>query len=382
MSIGATEMRLQLIGWLLLGICGFAVLKANASFAQEAQADVGTARQHFDELFDEWKRLLVDLRELRTEFQLAEDSRLAEIRRNYDEQRAAGEAMIPQLREATLAAYQEAPNEDRELGRFLLKLAADQIRLDDYLGARKILEVMAENDCDERDLPNLLGIAAFGTNDFDLAEEFLQEAKKKGTLTQQGESVLSLLPESRQAWPREMELRQAEATADDLPRVRLETTAGDIVLELFENEAPETVGNFVSLVSKGFYDGLTFHRVLPGFMAQGGCPNGDGTGGPGYKIYCESVNEDHRKHFAGSLSMAKELARHTGGSQFFITFLPTPQLDGQHTVFGRVVEGMEVLPAIVKQDPEARQAQPQPTKIITATVLRKRDHEYRPNKVK
>ena len=160
------------------------------------------------------------------------------------------------------------------------------------------------------------------------------------------------------------------------------TDAGDITLELFENEAPETVGNFVSLAEKGFYDGLKFHRVLEGFMAQAGCPKADGTGGPGYKIYCECLNDDHRNHFAGSLSMAKAPANHTGGSQFFLCFVPTPQLNGRHTVFGRVIEGMDVLPEIVRRDPSKPQALAEPTKILRAEVVRKRDHEYRPNKVK
>ncbi len=94
------------------------------------------------------------------------------------------------------------------------------------------------------------------------------------------------------------------------------------------------MGNFISLVDSGFYDGLTFHRVLKGFMAQGGCPKGDGTGDPGYSIYCEVNQENARKHFRGSLSMANA-GKDTGGSQFFLTFLPTPNLNGKHTVFRR-----------------------------------------------
>ena len=136
-------------------------------------------------------------------------------------------------------------------------------------------------------------------------------------------------------WKREQELRQKEAAADDLPRVKLTTTKGDIVLELFENEAPETVGNFINLVEKGFYKDLTFHRVIAGFMAQGGCPEGDGTGGPGYSIYDECGKPDARMHFRGSISMAKTNAPNSGGSQFFICFRPTPNLNGIHTVFGR-----------------------------------------------
>ena len=126
----------------------------------------------------------------------------------------------------------------------------------------------------------------------------------------------------------------------------IETEKGDIVLELFENEAPNTVDNFVKLINKGFYNGLKFHRVIDNFMIQGGCPNGTGTGGPGYTIKCE-INP--KKHRTGTLSMA-HAGKNTGGSQFFITHAPQPHLDGVHTVFGQVKEGMDVVNKIKQGD--------------------------------
>ena len=177
----------------------------------------------------------------------------------------------------------------------------------------------------------------------------------------------------RQLWAQEQEIRQAEATADDLPRVKLQTSKGDIVIELFENEAPQAVANFVSLVKEGFYDGVVFHRVLPRFMAQGGDPTGTGSGGPGYNIPCECYQENARKHFRGTLSMA-HAGRDTGGSQFFLTFMPTSHLDGRHTVFGRVYEGMEVLAELQRINPGERGVEPD--KIIKAEVLRDRGHGY------
>lgn len=124
----------------------------------------------------------------------------------------------------------------------------------------------------------------------------------------------------------------------------IETDHGEIVIELFEKEAPGTVDNFISLIKKGFYDGLTFHRVIPGFVAQGGCPIGNGTGGPGYEIKCETAGNPH-KHVRGALSMAHR-GKDTGGSQFFIVYEPQPHLDGVHTVFGQVIEGMEAVDKI------------------------------------
>ncbi|MDA1049428.1 MAG: peptidylprolyl isomerase [Planctomycetota bacterium] len=165
-----------------------------------------------------------------------------------------------------------------------------------------------------------------------------------------------------------------------MPRVKITTSKGELIVELFENEAPGTVGNFISLVEKGFYDDLTFHRVLEHFMAQGGCPLGTGLGGPGYSIYCECKQDNYRKHFRGTLSMAHTIEPDTGGSQFFTTFVPTSHLNGVHTAFGRVIEGFDVLSKLERVNPEAKD-QPQPDRIEKIEVLRKREHDYVPNKV-
>jgi len=121
-----------------------------------------------------------------------------------------------------------------------------------------------------------------------------------------------------------------------------------IILELFDKEAPKTVANFEKLANEGFYNGIKFHRVIPGFVVQGGCPQGTGTGGPGYTIKCELEGNPH-KHNQGSLSMA-HAGRDTGGSQFFICLDPQPHLDGNHTVFGEVREGMEEVLKIKQGD--------------------------------
>lgn len=121
-----------------------------------------------------------------------------------------------------------------------------------------------------------------------------------------------------------------------------------IVIELFPNEAPGTVANFEKLSNEGFYNGLTFHRVIQGFVAQGGCPYGNGMGGPGYTIKCETEGNPH-KHKQGSLSMA-HAGKDTGGSQFFIVHEDQPHLDGVHTVFGQVIEGIDTVLRIRQGD--------------------------------
>jgi peptidyl-prolyl cis-trans isomerase B (cyclophilin B) len=130
----------------------------------------------------------------------------------------------------------------------------------------------------------------------------------------------------------------------------IKTERGDMKVEFFENDAPGTVKNFTDLSKKGFYNGLTFHRVIPGFVIQGGCPNGNGAGGPGYTIPCE-LNGDNQYHDRGVLSMA-HAGRDTGGSQFFICHnrQNTQHLDRNHTCFGKVVEGLDVIDSISPGD--------------------------------
>jgi cyclophilin family peptidyl-prolyl cis-trans isomerase len=128
----------------------------------------------------------------------------------------------------------------------------------------------------------------------------------------------------------------------------IKTVKGDIVCELYPQDAPVTVNSFVSLARKGYYNGCTFHRVIPGFMAQGGDPTGTGSGGPGYQFQNEISS---RKHVTGALSMAHSSLPNSNGSQFFICYQPQPALDGKYTVFGQVIQGMDVVNKLTPRDP-------------------------------
>jgi cyclophilin family peptidyl-prolyl cis-trans isomerase len=143
----------------------------------------------------------------------------------------------------------------------------------------------------------------------------------------------------------------------------IKTEKGDIRIELFAADAPQTVNNFVFLARDGFYDGVTFHRVIPDFMAQAGDPTGTGAGGPGYTIPDEF---SERTHEAGVISMANTGEPNSGGSQFFITYTPQHHLDGHHSVFGRVVEGMEVVEAIT---PRESPNEPPGDRILTIEII-------------
>ena len=137
------------------------------------------------------------------------------------------------------------------------------------------------------------------------------------------------------------------------PIVTFKTNAGTIKAELYPEIAPNTVNNFISLIKNGYYDGLTFHRVIYGFMIQGGCPDGTGMGGPGYHIKGEFVANGFKndlRHTEGVLSMARSMMPDSAGSQFFIMHKNSPHLDGQYAAFGKVIEGMDVVNAIAECD--------------------------------
>ena len=149
---------------------------------------------------------------------------------------------------------------------------------------------------------------------------------------------------------------------------------GKIVAELYPEIAPNTVNNFISLVNDKFYDGLIFHRVIPGFMIQGGCPSGTGTGGPGYCIRGEFQGnrfQNELKHDKGVLSMARAMNPNSAGSQFFVMTDKAPHLDGQYAAFGKVIEGMETADAIVsvKRDRQDKPLEPQRIKQVTVETF-------------
>ena len=159
------------------------------------------------------------------------------------------------------------------------------------------------------------------------------------------------------------------------PIVTIEMEDGGVMkAELYPDVAPNTVNNFISLIQKGYYDGLIFHRVIPGFMIQGGCPDGTGMGGPGYSIKGEFTGngfQNNLVHDRGVLSMARTMAPDSAGSQFFVMVEKAPHLDGQYAAFGKVIEGMEVADAIVntKRDWTDKPRQPQRMKKVTVDTF-------------
>lgn len=342
-----------------------------------AAAQTPDPAAEFQARLTEWKQMLAKLRELAVQFKTVKPAERSSIDKQYKELVAKGAAMVAPLVAAAEAAYAAAPESSVDAADLLAQFAKKAgTETDDYEEAARLTKTLLDHKYSNPEIMEIAGIAAFYTNDYDAAEKLLQEAATNKKPSETAIRLAGEIASAKPLWAKEQELRAAEAQADDLPRVLFKTTKGDVVVELFENEAPNTVANFISLVEKKFYDGLKFHRVLSGFMAQGGDPKGDGTGGPDYTIACECFAENHRNHFRGTLAMA-HAGKDTGGSQFYIAFVPTLHLNGKHTVFGRVIEGMSAVSRFKRASPDEGGGK-DADKIIEAKVIRKREHEYKP----
>ncbi len=334
-----------------------------------------------DAAFDpaEWQSLVkkkaevvAQITEISKVFQTADNAKKRELAAEARKlQRDFQSQVTPRMAELAPAAFKHNPK-DIDAAEIMMQLAYGKNRFSE---AAEIADTVLKQDPKHALALNIGGVGHFARHEFEKSLELLETAKQNNSLYPRlGGQYLDSARSYIDYWNKEQQIRQQEAAAtgdDQLPRVLMKTTKGDILLELFENEAPNTVANFVSLVESGYYDGIPFHRVIPAFMAQGGRQTDPATA-VDYTIKCECYQENARRHFTGTLSMA-HAGRDTGGAQFFITHLPTPHLDREiapqsvHTVFGRVADGMDAVAALEVGD-----------KILSATVVRKRDHEYKP----
>lgn len=354
-----------------------AVAAADVPVVEEDSAATATgAKQSFAKAQQELKRLIGELAALQAEYQQPGANK-QQIEARFNAARDEARAAAASLETSAMALVRAEPDNEAAI-QVVRDVIQGAMASDDPQRVLAVAETLRDGGA--ADAPILLAgaTAAMTMSKLEEATEFVKAAAAAGVNPGKIESLEQAIASERPKVEAEMAKRAAEAEADDLPRVKIETTKGEIVVELFENEAANTVANFISLVEQHFYDGTPFHRVIPQFMAQGGDPTGTGTGGPGYAIACECETPAARKHFLGSLSMA-HAGKNTGGSQFFLTFRPTEHLDGRHTVFGRVIEGFNVLPKL--QRTEGEQAGGEPDKILKAEVLRKRDHDYVPDKL-
>jgi cyclophilin family peptidyl-prolyl cis-trans isomerase len=372
---------LLLLAWLLLHSLPIRIAVAAAPVKQdadevglpEADPSLAIADTNFNTAQEKLKELVGELTVLQAEYQQPDADKTA-IENMFNATRDKARTAAIALEKTAAAAVLSNP-ENAEACAVVRDVLKSAMQADDPRTAVSLTETLSKAGKADEEILLTGATAAMITSELELAEKFLSAAEVAGVDAKKIIELKETIESERAKVEEEMAIRATEKNKDDLPRVKIETTKGTIVVELFENEAPNTVANFVSLVESHFYDGTPFHRVIPGFMAQGGDPTGTGTSGPGYTIACECDLPNARKHFLGSLSMA-HAGKDTGGSQFFLTFAPTEHLDGRHTVFGRVIEGFEILPKITRT--EGPQARPSKDSIVKAEIIRKRDHEYKP----
>jgi cyclophilin family peptidyl-prolyl cis-trans isomerase len=345
--------------------------------APAAAADPTQAKAAFQAVSTEMKQIVGELAVLEAKYQQPGADKKA-IEASFREVVQRGRGVGRRLEEAAMAVVAMEPG-NAEAVKICGAVAANAMQGDDPVRALAVATRLADAGVKNADLDLIGATAALLIGRPDEAQAWLERAAAAGAPANRIGEVRELVARDAAKLAPELAKRTAEAEADNLPRVRIQTSAGDVVVELFEDDAPNTVANFINLVEKKFYDGTPFHRVIGGFMAQGGDPTGTGSGGPGYAIECECGKPTDRRHFLGTLSMA-HAGPDTGGSQFFLTFRPTEHLDGRHTVFGRVIEGLDVLPKLVRTQDDQGRSVPgvQPSTIVKAEVVRKRDHAYEP----
>ncbi len=348
-----------------------------------------TPQQEFDRAVAELRKLTVERNEAGLKFSTSSRDESESYRQLWDSAVAKGLVELEAMENAAMDMLRAGGDVPQIALGVLVRMQRRSLRDGKFTRSYEIGKLLLNHLPDMPEVKAWFAAASIGTDHFDDAEKYQASIEAfSETLPPEITRLFDTIPELKRAYAIEQELRAAEAQIDDLPRVVLKTTKGRIEIELFENQAPETVGNFIHLVEKEFYTDLLFHRVLNAFMAQGGgMTQNNSSKDVDYTIFDEAGREDARRHFYGSVSMVKAPFPNSAQNQFFITFAPTPHLDGSHTVFGRVISGFDALESLVrthKLDEEKGEVDiPNaiPDRIISATVVRKRDHEYRPRKV-
>ena len=308
----------------------------------------------------------------------------------------------PVLEQAAIDWFIEAKNPDDDLLRLVSAISAQTYDTGDLETTWNLLQKLKNFFPEENDmeLQCRISLVAIKTNRFDYALDFLRRPGAKDAVDALGQldkNMFLLCPIMARKWQREEELRQKELEADDLPRVKIQLSTGEVIFELFENEAPQVVANFINLVESGYYDDSYCHPHVKNIVVQSGMQNRNFNVPIDYMIKNESRSEDARDHFNGSLTMASLSSELTAPTAFAVTLSPNPELDWDRTekdkisqpVFGRVVSGMKhvmALPVTMEIDEETQEQSEikdvTPGYIEKATIIRKRDHEYTYEKIR
>jgi cyclophilin family peptidyl-prolyl cis-trans isomerase len=308
-------------------------------------------------------------------------------RREWYESREPMHELQIKLMNAALEEYLTDPRGKPILGAILFKSLKRHVKGDNFEGMLVIAQGLLDSNFPDPELAGFYTQCCIADNEFELARKSIVTV---GYPPKQLDDLLNQVDRLAKNWEEELEARKRDAAGEPLPQAKINTTKGAVIVELFENEAPEAVASFISLAEKGFYDYSDFFMVIDNFAAQTGCPKEDGSGGPGYMLKDEFDNPNARKLFRGSLVLATLRGRaNSGGSQFYIPFLPTVVEGQKFTVFGRVISGMHNLANLNRIDPQKKkddkknegEAPKTPDEVINIEIIRKRNHPYEPTRL-
>ncbi len=366
-------------------------LKRQKTFGMLPEGDDSEVGKKYQSALNQFRESAVELNQVQMSFHLAENFTPAfrdQISREWQE--GIHKSFLAKANWLKVAGetYSSDPDKYIAIGETLCEMLLSDVELDRTDGWLEAAKAIVNSMKFEReDLLRAAGLIAYASSDFDFTDECMARVQKFHPEEVQSQ-FMAEIHGVRGKWTRELEIRQREAEKNDNPRVEFITSKGKIVMELYEDSAPETVKSFIYLVEHGFFNRKSFFRVEKHICAQTGCDKGNGTGDAGYVIPSEVDNPNRRDHFRGSMAMALgtdsktgQVLPDTGSSQFYFSFLPMPQLDGKHTVFGRIVEGQETMNffRVMNLGEEAQRKEgKEPDVIISSRVVRKRDTVYTP----
>lgn len=335
----------------------------------------------YREKFQAWKDSLKEVWSVLFEYKVDQVSSNTEFAERWSKASKNDYQKMYEFRAAAIDLYDSDPKKYAAVGDLLYGMLVLSTEQDQFEATMPIAEVLIKNGYQADQLVSATQKAAIATASFGKIDELLS-AYGVGGPSQE------MVAAAKAQWQRELEFRREDAEKDDLPRVEILTTKGTMIVELFEDQAPEAVASFIYLVENGFYNRRVFFRVIKNAIAQVGCKRDDGSTSIGYSLPPEMDRPDRRHHFRGSLSVALSVDpesqiedRKSGGSQIFFIFAPQPALDNKYTVFGRIIEGIECLGNFTVVDlSSGEKIAPDisPDAILRATVIRKRDHDYIP----
>ena len=366
-------------------------IKRQKTFGMLPEGDDSEVGKKYQSALNQFRESAVDLHQVQLSFHLTENFTPAfrdQISREWQEGIHKSFLVKANWLKVAGETYSSDPDKYMAIGETLCEMLLSDVELDRTDGWLEAAKAIVNSMKFEReDLLRAAGLIAYASSDFDFTEVCMDRVQKMHPEEAQSQPMAEIRS-VREKWTRELEIRQREAEKNDNPRVELITSKGKMVIELYEDSAPETTKSFIYLVEHGFFNRKSFFRVEKHICAQTGCEKGDGTGDAGYVIPSEVDNPNRRDHFRGSMAMALgsdsktgQVLPDTGSSQFYFSFLPMPQLDGKHTVFGRIVEGQETMNffRVMNLGEEAQRKEgKEPDVIISSRVVRKRDTVYTP----